>query len=121
MRAASRFGALAAILLTASLAPAAAPAASSARLPGYLLIADRGNDRVLLVNQAKQVLWAYPGPNGGMSMPFRFDDDVFFGPGYKTIISNQEQQDTIQILTFPGGGSSGTTATLTSGAPNPAT
>ena len=35
-------------------------------------------------------------------MPFRFDDDVFFGPGYKTIISNQEQQDTIQILTFPG-------------------
>ena len=102
MRAASRLGALAAILLTASLAPAAAPAASTARLPGYLLIADRGNDRVLLVNQAKQVLWAYPGPNGGMSMPFRFDDDVFFGPGYKTIISNQEQQDTIQILTFPG-------------------
>jgi hypothetical protein len=49
------------------------------------MIADRGNDRVLLVNQAKQVLWAYPGPNGGISMPFRFDDDVFFGPGYKTM------------------------------------
>jgi hypothetical protein len=102
VRAASSFGALAAILLGASLVPAAAPAAPPARLPGYLLIADRGNDRVLLVDQAKQVLWAYPGPGGGMSMPFRFDDDVFFGPGYRTIISNQEQQDTIQILTFPG-------------------
>jgi hypothetical protein len=101
VRIASRFGALVAILLAASFVPAAAPAVS-VRLPGYLLIADRGNDRVLLVNQAKQVLWAYPGPDGGMSMPFRFDDDVFFGPGYETIISNQEQQDTIQILTFPG-------------------
>jgi outer membrane protein assembly factor BamB len=102
MRAVIRLGALAALLVAASLVPAAAPAAQRPRLPGYLLIADRGNDRVLLVNQAKQVLWAYPGPDGGISMPFRFDDDVFFGPGYRTIISNQEEQDTIQILTFPG-------------------
>jgi hypothetical protein len=36
-------------------------------------------------------------------MPFRFDDDTFFGPRFDRIISNQEDQDTIQILTFPAG------------------
>ena len=35
-------------------------------------------------------------------MPFRFDDDTFFGPRHDRIISNQEDQDTIQIISFPG-------------------
>ena len=35
-------------------------------------------------------------------MPFRFDDDTFFGPRQDRIISNQEDQDTIQIISFPG-------------------
>ena len=56
---------------------------------------------MLLVDGAKRVLWQYPGrvPR----MPFNFDDDTFFGPRFDRIISNQEDQDTIQILTFPGG------------------
>jgi hypothetical protein len=36
-------------------------------------------------------------------MPFRFDDDTFFGPRVDRIISNQEDQHTIQIISFPGG------------------
>ena len=36
------------------------------------------------------------------SFPFRFDDDTFFGPDLKTIISNQEEQHTIQVISFPG-------------------
>lgn len=37
-------------------------------------------------------------------MPFRFDDDTFFAPGTADrIISNQEDQHTIQIISFPGG------------------
>jgi hypothetical protein len=36
-------------------------------------------------------------------MPFRFDDDTFFGPKLDRIISNQEDQHTIQIVSFPGG------------------
>jgi hypothetical protein len=37
-------------------------------------------------------------------MPFRFADDTFFAPGTADrIISNQEDQHTIQIISFPGG------------------
>src|SRR5438128_1317711 len=43
-------------------------------IPGYLLIADRGNNRVLLVDSGKHVLWQYPGPAGPV-FPFRYDDD----------------------------------------------
>jgi hypothetical protein len=72
-------------------------------LPGYLLIADRGNNRMLLVDAHKRVLWRYPRPGRKVAMPFRFDDDTFFGPGFTRIISNQEDQNTIQVLSFPGG------------------
>jgi hypothetical protein len=89
-----------------------APASSAARqrpdvapLPGpfhgYLLIADRGNNRMLLVDGAHRVLWMYPRRTPGM--PFRFDHDTFFGPTPNRIISNQEDQHTIQVISFPSG------------------
>jgi hypothetical protein len=71
-------------------------------IPGYLLIADRGNNRVLLVDSAKHVFWSYPASGSTLAMPFRFDDDTFFGPHKDRVISNQEDQNTIQILSFPG-------------------
>jgi hypothetical protein len=70
-------------------------------IPGYLLIADRGNNRMLLVDSAHQIYWRYPG-GGSSAMPFTFDDDTFFGPHHDRIISNQEDQQTIQIISFPG-------------------
>ena len=70
-------------------------------IPGYLLIADRGNNRILLVDGARHIYWRYPG-GAHRAMAFRFDDDTFFGPKYDRIISNQEDQDTIQIISFPG-------------------
>ena len=72
-------------------------------LPGYLLIADRGNNRMLLVDGAKRILWRYPRPGIPAAMQFRFGDDTFFGPHHDRIISNQEDQHTIQIISFPGG------------------
>jgi hypothetical protein len=71
-------------------------------IPGYLLIADRGNNRMLLMNSSKHIFWTYPPPGGTTTMPFRFDDDTFFGPKIDRIISNQEDQHTIQIISFPG-------------------
>jgi hypothetical protein len=71
-------------------------------LPGYLLIADRGNNRMLLVNGSEHILWTYPAPGSTPAMPFRFGDDTFFGPQIDRIISNQEDQHTIQIISFPG-------------------
>jgi len=70
-------------------------------IPGYLLIADRGNNRMLLVDSAHRIFWRYPGGTAA-AMPFRFDDDTFFGPRHDRIISNQEDQNTIQIVSFPG-------------------
>jgi hypothetical protein len=80
---------------TATLPPPPAP------FPGYLLIADRGNDRLLLVDGAKHLLWRYP--HGKPSYPFHFDDDSFFSHDYSRIITNEEEQHTLEILSFPKG------------------
>jgi hypothetical protein len=80
---------------TATLPPPPAP------FPGYLLIADRGNDRLLLVDGEKHVLWHYP--HGKPAYPFHFDDDSFFSDDYSQIITNQEEQHTLEILSFPKG------------------
>lgn len=80
-------------------AQAAAPPFS-----GQLMIADRGNDRLLVVNANKKVIWrfpskAHPAPPGG----FYFPDDAFFIHGGKGIISNEEQNERIVQLSYPGG------------------
>jgi hypothetical protein len=58
---------------------------------------------MLLVDGAKRILWTYPRPGAAPAMLFRYDDDTFFGPVADRIISNQEEQHTIQIISFPGG------------------
>jgi hypothetical protein len=78
--------------------------ASAEPFEGQLMIADRGNDRILVVNAHKHVLWrfpskAHPAPPGG----FYFPDDAFFIHGGKGIISNEEQNERIVQLSFPGG------------------
>jgi len=57
---------------------------------------------MLLVDGRKRVLWAYPRAGTKPELPFHFDDDTFFGPHYDRIISNQEEQQTIQVISFPG-------------------
>ena len=71
---------------------------------GQLLIADRGNDRLILVDAARHVLWSYPSrsrpaPNGG----FYFPDDAFFIRHGTAIISNQEDNHTVVEIAFPSG------------------
>ncbi|MGZ4257636.1 MAG: hypothetical protein ACXVRE_07730 [Gaiellaceae bacterium] len=72
-------------------------------IPGYLLIADRGNNRILLVDGKKRILWRYPRPFHRPGFPFRYGDDAFFGPGLHSIVTNQEDQDTLQVISFPRG------------------
>ena len=69
-----------------------------------LLIADRGNDRLLLLNDRDQVVWRYPGP--GRAAPhggFYFPDDAFFFDKGHGIISNQEDNNTIVEIGYPSG------------------
>jgi hypothetical protein len=83
---------------------AGAPGAGSPFFGGHLLIADRGNDRLLLLNTQNQIVWTYPSayaaaPPGG----FYFPDDAFFAAHGTQIISNQEQNETIVVISFPSG------------------
>lgn len=78
------------------LAAIVAAASFSAPLPGALLIADRGNDRMLLVDPQKQVLWHFPDARDlARGVHLYFDDDTFVEPGGKAIVSNEEEAHTI--------------------------
>jgi hypothetical protein len=71
---------------------------------GQLLIADRGNNRLLVVTRDKSVIWTYPSatepaPRGG----FYFPDDGFFARHGSQIIVNQEGNETIVRIAYPSG------------------
>ena len=83
--------------------PAGSPGAG-APYAGTLLIADRGNDRLLALDTARNTTWQYPSPT--MPPPpggFYFPDDAFFIKGGTGIISNQEDNHTIVEIGYPSG------------------
>ena len=81
--------------------PAAKPRMFDGPLPGDLMIADRGNNRILIVNPAGRLLWYFPRPGSHVSL--YFDDDVFFASGGRRIISNEEDHQDIIEIAFPSG------------------
>jgi hypothetical protein len=65
-------------------------------LPGALLIADRGNNRMLLVDTQHRVLWHFPNARDlAKGVHLNFDDDTFVEPGGTAIVSNEEEAHTI--------------------------
>jgi hypothetical protein len=106
-----RVGLLLAALGAAAVLLAGIPGSSSgpeqgrtAPFDGRLLIADRGNNRLLLVNAQRKILWKFPA--AGRPPPkdgFYFPDDAFFTGHGTGIISNQEDNDTIVRIAFPSG------------------
>ena len=68
-------------------------------LPGALLIADRGNDRILLVDSHRRILWRFPTAHDRrLGRKLVFDDDTFVEPAGKALISNEEDhQDIVSI------------------------
>lgn len=77
-------------------AAAAAMPSDGSALGGYdVLIADRGNARLLLVNPAKQILWEYHFPDapGGEGA-----DDAFFADNGKSVITNLEHGQVIRKI-----------------------
>jgi outer membrane protein assembly factor BamB len=57
-------------------------------VPGVnLLIADRNNNRIVIVSPQKKILWSASGLRG--------PDDAFFTPGGRAIITNEEFNDTL--------------------------
>ena len=70
-------------------------------LPYDVLIADAHNNRILLVNPERQIVWQFPPP--GQPSPLHDDDDVFFGPRFDEIITNEEDHHRITIVDFRTG------------------
>jgi hypothetical protein len=63
------------------------------------MIADRDNNRILIVSPDKRIVWRFPPPGGlpdGQS--FAGPDDAFLTPGGRSIITNEEFADTIAII-----------------------
>jgi hypothetical protein len=75
------------------------PVAVPGPLGGALLIADRGNDRILLVDSHRKILWRFPTrADRAKGRQLVFDDDTFVQPGGKALISNEEDhQDIVSI------------------------
>lgn len=83
---------------------AAGTPGAGAPYAGTLLIADRGNNRIIALDTSRNQTWVYPSP----SMPappggFYFPDDSFFIHHGTGIISNQEDNHTIVEIGYPSG------------------
>jgi hypothetical protein len=77
---------------------AAAYAGASKRsgLPGFLLIADRGNNRILVVDPQGRRVFLYPtAADIAAGRKLFFNDDTFVEPGGRYLIANEEDNDDI--------------------------
>lgn len=61
-------------------------------LPGYLMIADRGNNRILVVDPGGHQVFNYPRPGDPALF---YDDDTFIEPGGEYVIANEEDNHAI--------------------------
>src|SRR5262249_55586811 len=78
--------------------PNATASGAAALFPGGLLIADRGNGRLLVVDAAGHVLWRFP-TAGSLPRGQRFSaDDAFIAPDGRTIVANDENHQVIDRI-----------------------
>ncbi len=80
------------------------PGAGSPYYGDTLLVADRGNDRLIVLSDKDRVIWRYP--SAGAHVPaggFYFPDDAFFIRHGSAIISNEEGNDTLVEIGYPSG------------------
>jgi hypothetical protein len=77
------------------------PVPAGSRLPGYLMIADRDNNRVIVVSPRHTVVWRFP-RRGQLAPGQRFagPDDAFLTPSGRRIITNEEFADTLAEISL---------------------
>lgn len=99
----ARFGGLAALWAPQNVvgpqpgtAAAYAAAAKLPGLPGYLLIADRGNNRILVVNSQRKTVFHDPtSADLAAGRALTYNDDTFVEPGGQALIANEEDNHAI--------------------------
>ena len=83
---------------------AGAAGAGSPYFGARLLIADRGNNRILLLDDTMHLVWKYPSARSPRDpLRFYYPDDAFFAGHGTAIVSNQEQNETIIKIAYPSG------------------
>ena len=77
------------------------PVRPGARLPGYLMIADRDNNRLIIVSPGKRTVWRFPtGRATGLGAQLSQPDDAFVSADGRFISSNQEFAEAIALITL---------------------
>ncbi len=70
-------------------------------LPGYLLIADRGNNRILVVNPQHRIVYEYPSAaDRRAGRHLYYNDDTFVEPGGRALIANEEDNNDIVAVSL---------------------
>jgi DNA-binding beta-propeller fold protein YncE len=70
-------------------------------LPGYLMIADRDNDRIIIVTPSKKIVWRFPTPGAlKPGQKFAGPDDAFITQDGRYITTNEEFSDTVAVLSL---------------------
>jgi hypothetical protein len=78
-----------------------APLRGASPLPGYLMIADRDNNRIIIVNPDKQIVWRFPAPGElRAGQQFAGPDDAFLSADRRSIITNEEFSDTVAVISL---------------------
>jgi outer membrane protein assembly factor BamB len=75
--------------------PHLAPGSDPSVLPGDVLVADRSNDRLLVVDPRGRIVWRFPEP-GRASLPL--PDDAFFSPDGQKIVVTEEDVDVVSVI-----------------------
>jgi len=76
-------------------APHLVPGSDPSALPADVLIADRSNNRLLVVDPRGRIVWRFPAA-GGRSLPL--PDDAFFSPDGRRIVVTEEDVDAVSIV-----------------------
>ena len=67
------------------------PPVKAGPVPGYVMIADRNNNRIIIVSPSKKIVWQ---DAAGLHDP----DDAFFAPDYRSISTNEEYNQTMALV-----------------------
>jgi len=76
-----------------------APGSNPAVLPGPILVADRANNRLLVIDPQGRVRWQFPRPGDlAPHQLFKVPDDAFFSPNGRDIVATEEDYSVISVI-----------------------
>jgi outer membrane protein assembly factor BamB len=76
-----------------------APGSDPSVLPAPVLIADKLNNRLVIVDPHGRQIWQFPRPGDlAAGQTFRIPDDAFFSPDGRDIIATQEDNQVVSVI-----------------------